>query len=154
MIFFDNRPLDYLKDLPDEGEEGYDSERYDSFFNARNRLREDTPPEIVEVFLDQCESQLACSPHSEDNKIRDTISTYCSRLGLILPDVGVTYKFGANYADYLEVRVANKPVLVILLPPWTEYNPEVNFTIRETEHTRKLLKSSLETANAELAIAV
>ena len=75
---------------------------------------------------------------------QNAILSYVKKHGLILPD-NLTYGGGI---DFFDVRVNDIPVLVVSLPPVSNYN------VRETEHTRKLLKSSLETADLEYAVAV
>ena len=85
--------------------------------------------------------QIKCQ---NNRSFQDAISNYVEKHSLVLPD-NLTYGGGI---DFFDVRVNNVPVLIVCLPPVSNYN------VRETEHTRKLLKSSLETANAELAIAV
>lgn len=85
--------------------------------------------------------QIKCQ---NDKDFQNAISSYAKKHNLVLPD-NLTYEFGI---DLFFVLVNNVPVLIVGQPPVSDYK------IRETEHTRKLLKSSLETANAELAIAV
>ena len=85
--------------------------------------------------------QIKCK---NDIDFQNAIQNYAKKHNLILPEKRY-YEFGI---DYFDVWVDGKQVLVVSLPPVS------NYKVRETEHTRKLLKSSLETANAELAIAV
>ena len=67
---------------------------------------------------------------------QNAISDYAKEHDLVLPD-DVTYSFGI---DFFDVRVDDKPVLIVTLPPVS------NYRVRETEHTREILKTSAKTA--------
>ena len=84
--------------------------------------------------------QIKCKNNKD---LQNAVSSYAKKHGLILPD-NLTYEYGI---DLYFVLVADKPVFLVGQPPVS------NYAIRETEHTRKLLKSN-HIANAELAIAV
>ena len=90
---------------------------------------------ILEEFQIECEN---------DRDFQNAISNYAKKHNLVIPDE-VTYTFGI---DFYDVRVDNKPVLIVSLPPVS------NYVVDETEHTRKLLKTTRETADVEFAVAV
>ena len=90
---------------------------------------------LMEEFQNKCKS---------NKDFQNAISNYAKAHNLVLPD-NITYDGGI---DFFDVRVDDKPVLIVCLPPVSNYN------VRETEHTRKLLKTTHETADVELAVAV
>ena len=71
-----------------------------------------------------------------DKDFQSAITNYAAMHDLVLPD-NVTYSYGI---DFFDVRVDNVPVLIVTLPPVS------NYRVRETEHTRKILKASSKTA--------
>ena len=85
--------------------------------------------------------QIKCK---NDIDFQNAIASYTNVHNLILPN-NITYDGGI---DFFDVRVDDIPVLIVTLPPVS------NYKVRETEHTRKLLKSSLEITNVKLAVAV
>ena len=85
--------------------------------------------------------QIKCQ---NDKDFQNAITSYARKHGLILPD-NLTYEYGI---DLFFVLVNNVPVLIVGQPPVS------NYKVRETEHTRKLLKSSHDKTNVKLAAAV
>ena len=90
---------------------------------------------ILEEFQVECKNNI---------DLQYAISSYAKKHNLILPD-NLTYEFGI---DYFDVRVDDTPVLIVSLPPIS------NYFVEETEHTRRLLKSSHETTDIKYAVAV
>ena len=92
---------------------------------------------------------------SNNEALQNAFSAFAKKQGLILPDNATYDSYYEQHDDngmgiiYYELKVSNFPALVAI---WIIGNGFQD--VRETEHTRKLLKSSLETAHAELAIAV
>ena len=85
--------------------------------------------------------QIKCKNNKE---FQNAIVSYAKEHYLTIPE-DVTYSFGI---DFFDVRVDDKPVLIVCLPPVS------NYKIYETEYTRKLLKSSHDITDAKLAVAV
>ena len=73
------------------------------------------------------ELQVECKNNKD---FQNAITNYTKMHDLVLPD-NVTYNAGI---DFFDVRINNIPVLIVCLPPVS------NYKVRETEHTRKLLK--------------
>ena len=87
------------------------------------------------------ELQIKCKNNQD---FQNAILNYTKANNLVLPD-NITYSAGI---DFFDVRVNNIPVLIVCLPPVS------NYEVEETVHTRRLLKSSHETTDVKYAIAV
>ena len=72
----------------------------------------------------------------EDNNVQKAVYTYLHEHGLVLPE---TAKYEV-IIDGVDIKIDNNVVLEVNLPPVS------NYTIDETEHTRKYLKPKAESA--------
>ena len=92
--------------------------------------------------------------YKKDEELQNAISCYLNAHGLEQPGA---LRYGlyqaAELGFFKSLHVGELPVLIMLYSFSTK-NDDIVYIVYETVHTRKLLKSSHETSNAELAIAV
>jgi len=87
--------------------------------------------EKIEIALEA--HQIECM---ENEKMQEAIQKYVEEHDLYLPQ-NITYSFGI---DFYDVRVDDKPVLIVSLPPMSDYE------IEETKFTRRYLHRVAKTA--------